>query len=404
MSQFDDSRTKVFVCNVTNGNPATYAAIPAQSGAFFYDPLTGAGPTFTETALSTNTTQVHRFVHCNTKGVLSFTKGFKYAEVFNAFDKTTSARVEQITYVGYNGTTGSMDATNSTYYGMKIILDHTFGLLNNSPMIVTVPYKSDASATQQEVALGLANAATNWLKRQAYKPFKVERINSGAQANGLAAATVSVVNGGTQIVTSDDETALIVAGTILRFGTSGAGTAPCYVVTGTDGGAGAARIYYLDQPYQGSTAAAYAAATFESVTEGNWGLKITGVSTADADFVPLRDEPFVVSFHVQIPYFTTATVTYDTGAYIGTGTYQEVAYMDAKSQFENKTRELTAYPQTVLNLDAISGYTYDLLSFEVKDEAFIDAVTGIRPISKDRYILAVRSTLSDDSFDTVLGL
>ena len=398
MSQFEDSRTKLFVCNVTNGNAATYAALPAQSGSFFYEPQTA-----TETALSTNTTYVHRFVYKNTKSVLSFTAPFKYADVSNAAKQATSPRVEQITYVGYNGTSGSMDAANSTYYGLKIILDHTFGTLNNSPLILTIPYKSDASATQSEVAAGLAIAATKTLARY-NKCIKVERINSGAVANALGTATASVVNGGSQITFSEDMTSLVVAGTILRIGGLGAGVQPCYLVTGTDGGTTTARIYYLDQPYQGTTAATQAANTIESVTEGNWGLKLTGISVTDANFNYLTDEPFVVSFHVQIPNFVTATVTYSTAAYIGTGTYQQIAYQEAYSQFQNKTRELSRYPQTSFNVDAISGDTYDQCVFEVKNNDFIDATTGIRPVSKMRYIIATLAAITYDSFDTVLGL
>ncbi len=397
---FEDSRTQVFVCNVTNANAASYAVLKAlagTAGAFYYEPQT-----FTETALATNATLWHRFAFRNTKGDLSMTLPFKSSQVHNGGYYAYLARQEQVTYLGYNGTSGSMDATNSTYYGLQVILNHTFGMVNNSPMIVTIPYKSDASATQSEVAAGLAIAGTAAFKRQAYKPIKIERINSGAQADALGTATASLVNGGKQVVFSEDMTLLVVAGTILRFGTSGAGTAPCYIVTGHDSGAAAARIYYLDQEYQGATAAAYAAATTESVTEGNWGLKFTGISVTDANFNPVTDEPFVVSFELGIRDFDTATATYTTEARIGSGTYQLVSALEARSQFENKTREISAYPPTVRNLDAVAGNTYDIFAFEVWNDEFADATTGVRPVSKVRYVICELVGLTED-FNTVLG-
>jgi len=391
---FEDSRTKVFVCNVTNANAASFAVLPAQSAAFYAEPQT-----FTEAAITTTLT---RIAYRNTKSVLSFSVPFVAAEIKNGGYSAYSARVEQVTYLGYNGTSGSMDAVNSTYYGLQIVLNHTFGMLNNSPLVVTIPYKSDASATQSEVAAGLAIAGTAVFKRQAYKPIKIERINSGAVANALGTATASVVNGGKQVVFSEDMTALVVAGTILRLGGIGAGTSPTYIVASADAGAGAARIYTLDQEYQGATAAALAANLVESVTEGNWGLKFTGISVTDANFNPITDDPFVVSFELGTRDFETAVATYTTKSYIGTGTYQLVSYQESCSQFENKTREISAYPPTSRNIDAVAGNTYNIFAFEVWKDGFVDATTGVRPVSKVRYELAVLVGLIE-AFHTVLG-
>lgn len=391
---FEDSNTKVFVCNVTNGNAASFAALPSQSAVFFTEPQT-----FTEGAITTTKTTL---AYKNTKGVLSFVRGLLAANIKNGGYAAYSARVEQVSYLGYNGTSGSLDAANSTYYGIRVTLNHTFGMFNNSPLMLTFPYKTDASATQSEVAAGLANAATAVLDRQAFKCMKVERINSGAQANAIAAATVSVVNGGKQIVTSDDETAVLLNGTIVRFGTSGAGTAPCYIIESQDAGAGAARIYTLDQKYQGATDATFAAATFETVTEGNWGLKFTGISVADAAFAPGVDEPFVSSFTIQSDDFTTATVTYTTKPFIGTGTYQLVADAEARSQFDKGLRTTSRYPLSTSNLDAISGDTYNIFGFEVLNDDYISPTTGVRPVSKQRVLLCVLVGLTE-AFHTVLG-
>jgi hypothetical protein len=394
---FEDSRTQLFVCNVTNADAASYAVLKAlagSAGAFYLEPQT-----FTETALATNATLVHRFAFRNTRGQLSTTLPFKSAQVKNGGYYAYLARQEQVSYLGYNGTSGSMDATNSKYYGLQVILNHTFGMLNNSPLVVTIPYKSDASATQSEVAAGLAIAGTSVFKRQAYKPLKIERINSGAQLNAMASATAAVTNGSKQVTLSEDESLTCFAGSIIRFGTSGAGTAPCYVVESI---AANGLDVVLDQEYQGDTNATFAHGTIETVTEGNWGLKFTGISVTDANFNPVTDEPFVVSFEFGTRDFDTATATYTTEARLGSGTYQLVSAQEARSQFENKTREISAYPPTVRNLDAVAGTTYNIFAFEVWYDDFADPTTGVRPISKVRYELAVEANLTE-AFHTVLG-
>jgi hypothetical protein len=394
---FEDSRTKVFVCNVTNAaGAADIELLPSQSGSFYVDPETQK-----EDAIATVPT---RFVYRNTAGVLSFTPYFTTANIRNAGCKAYAARTEQITYLGYNGTSGSLDAANSTYYGLKIILNHTFGMLNNSPIILTVPYKTDATATQYELANGLATIARAVLARH-NACIKVEVINDGAVSNALGTATVSVVNGGKQIVFSEDMTALVVADTLVRLGGIGAGVQPVYKVVSHDSGAAAARVYTLDRPYEGATAAALAANLAESVIEGNYGLKFTGVSVTDANFNPVTDEPFVVSFELEAGDFTTATVTYSTNPSLGVGTYQQAAAFEAYAQFQNKTREISAYPPTTRNIDATAGTDYDVLSWEIWDPLVISATTGIVEYSKTKYVIFNHhANQAAEAFHTVLGV
>jgi hypothetical protein len=54
--------------------------------------------------------------------------------------------------------------------------------------------------------------------------------------------------------------------------------------------------------------------------------------------------------------------------------------------------------------EAVSGEWYHLLSFEIWDEKFVDATTGINPKSPTRIILAVDKDLAGEGFTTVLGV
>jgi hypothetical protein len=394
---FEDSKTQLFVCTATNGN-AAWTALPNGSGGFYHYPQ-GA---LNEDAIAAGETVY--FVHKNTSGVYSFSPPFGLTNLKNALTVENEALVNQITYVGYNGVSGSLDAANSTYYSLRLVLDHTFGMLNNSPLMLTVPYKSDSSATQSEIASGLAVAATATLKRQAFKPLKVERINSGAQL--VAHDNLSFVNGSKTFTSADNDTLTLLVGSILRVQepeSLGAATvtSPCYVIASHDSGAGNARIYTLDQEFQGVTNADNDQC--ETVTEGNWGLKLTGISVADAAFNPVTDEPFVSSFTVDLgENFETATVTYSTAPVIGTGTYQQVSALEAYCQFQNKTREVSTYPPTTRLFQAVSGETYHIHSFEIWNNAYVGATTGINPISPMRIVIAEDKDLTEN-FDTNLG-
>lgn len=397
---FEDSKTELYVCSVTNGGAASPAALPNNSGGFFKC----TDHTLEEGALEAGVE--YEFIHRNSRGVLNKSPRFTVEDLYGPrVYMATTARVEQVTYFGYNGTSGSLDAANNTYYSLRLVLNHTFGMLNNSPLMLTIPYQSDSSATQSEVAAGLAIEATKVLGRQPYKFAKVERVNAGAQLVDLD--NLSLQNGSKYFKSADDDTASILVGSILRVeepeNNGDAVTDPCYIVVAHDSGAGAARIYELDQPFQGVTNADHDHAS--TVTEGNWGLKFTGISVTDAQFNPVTDTPFVVSFDI-VPNenFETAVVTESVQPFIGRGTYQLVASQEAYTQFQNKTREVSRYPQTQYLQSAVAGTTYAMFSFVVQNQGYTNVGSGQRPISLYRINIACETSIvAAEAFDTVLS-
>ena len=264
-------------------------------------------------------TQIFESPLIGKENIVSYTLGVQAAEV------------QQIDYVGYNGTSGSLGAIVSNIHTIRLYIQESTIQGFMQQKIKEGFYKSASTTTQRAIGLGLCKSLIANYSREPEQDIRFERINAGAQADGLATSTVSVVKGSDKIVCSEDMTALIVAGTVLRFGTSGAGVAPCYVVTGHDGGTTTARIYTLDMPYQGATDATYAAATFESVTEGNWGIKMTGV---DRGFVPGLRNPEPVRWTADIDFGdgSATVVTKSTAAVDGVGTAQKIAKLELELQ------------------------------------------------------------------------
>jgi hypothetical protein len=228
-------------------------------------------------------------------------------------------------------------------------------------------YETDSTATQREIAAGLT---TSLIKNFSKEPDKVtygtdrfvfERINSGAQANAIAAATVSVVKGSTAIKTSDDETLVLTVGTIVRFGTSGAGTAPCYVIAGHDGGLAAARVYFLDVPYQGASNAAYPAASFETVTEGDWGIKISSTTFTYEEPKFRYHQPI---WKLWLQDCGTTPITNTTKAYPGIGDYRQIHAMEQLFLGNEGNYYRAQIPQPTFRTEVSSAKTYAVITIE----------------------------------------
>ena len=271
---------------------------------------------------------------------------------------------EQIDYIGYNGTAGSIaDLIANNIYTVRLyIRENTIsGFMQQK--IKEGFWKSGTSApTQQAVAKNLVESLIKNYSREPVQDIKFERINSGALLNALGTATVSVVKGSKAIVATEDLTALISVGSLLRFGTSGAGTAPVYVVAAVDAGVGAARVYTLDVPYQGDTNAVFAAAEFESVTEGNWGIKLSGVASAyDGKFYGAP-----ASWKTTVDFSDTQTtlLTEAQAASPGTGNYDVLARLEKELQADEYVFRSFVEGAPVDRTDVLPATTYDVVVVE----------------------------------------
>jgi len=275
----------------------------------------------------------------------------------------------QTDYVGYNGTSGSIDAISNNSYTLRLYMLPLDLAGFAQQKIKRGVYKTDTTATQSEIAAGVCNDLIKNLSKEPEKikfgtdNIKVERINSGALANALGTATTSLVKGSKYIVFSEDMTALVTAGTILRFGTSGAGTAPCYVVVNTDGGAAAARVYELDIPWQGATTT-QSAATTESVTEGNWGIKLTGVKFS---FDAPKFGFLLPRWKTTLQDFGTTLVTESAISAEGIGNYEQVAYMEQQFQGSEGNWYRAQVPYPTYRAEASSSNHYGLITITFKD-------------------------------------
>jgi len=164
--------------------------------------------------------------------IITFGSGTPYNVDYSAPAKESKA-------IGYNGTSGSIDASNSTDYVAHFTWrdnSKTFGC-NNQP-VKFAAYRSDASATQLEIATGLAESFNKNFSYEDPKLMKAEILSAGASvALGTSVNTVTMTNGSKYFTASDIDdstgggTALAV-GDYLRIPT---GTSRKVTLTGTSG-------------------------------------------------------------------------------------------------------------------------------------------------------------------------
>jgi len=411
---FEDSVTYLYVMDVASGltdDTEGPASLPAGAGAFF-----NFGTNVTEQTAITASANRFYFGYRSDDGILQRSPTFQGNQITNATKIDTVALTEQISYLGYNGTAGSMDDSDSTYFG----LNHTFGLLNNSPLIKTIPFKTASSSSQTDLTFGLVQAGYKAFKNLPNADVKFEAVcNVAASATNDFTNIVTIVNGAKTFAVATNLTYNTAAGTLavgdyIRFADDSLnGTLhvsdPVYKVTAIN-----ALVVTVDRPIDipsgawtdaGDGSQVIPAATAEAA---DWGIRMTGNTpdTVAEGFNPRTDTPFVVNFEVLSDDFETAEVTYATASAIGTGTYQLISSMEAYTQFQNKDRHVSAYPPHSVRIDAEATKGYDMYSFEIMDEVYASATTGINPRSKGRIVIAVEETLATDLgyFDDVLGV
>lgn len=237
---------------------------------------------------------------------------------------------QQITTIGYNGTTGSLPVANDTSFFIKVRKNDNDAANRSQGQSIYAQYKTDASGTQQELAAGLVNnAILNTALEPANGYVKFEVISDG---------TAAVVSDGTQtqdavVVNGSYTISLVDTGTSTAGNTGGIASAipvgstlniagATYVVTALN-----ANVVTLNIPYQGTTGTVTGGTTvatqFSKLTAvTNYGIRITGVA-ADFDVNAFRNY-FVNRFTATFSDDSTL-VTPIQGAIQGNGVWQQVA-------------------------------------------------------------------------------
>jgi len=235
----------------------------------------------------------------------------------------SAAATTKNSYLGYNGSSGDMDATSGEDYSIKIIDNTPERLFQTKDMYRFGSYTATAS-TQENVATGLFESL---ISDNSYgEPFVViEMVNNGTGTAANAANTVKVSEGSTTVVVNASSSILNPSvGTYLRFGGT-ATTYPVYKVASVTGSS-TAKVITLEQPYQGTTANLAGTAVATVASPAKYGIKMRTVSRSY--FKPGILSNLIFDFELGIKGFTTATITDSQSAFSGNGTYKQMAELE----------------------------------------------------------------------------
>jgi hypothetical protein len=263
------------------------------------------------------------------------------------------AAVQQVSAIGFNGTTGSLPAANDTSFFIKIRKNDNDTANQSQPMSLFAQYKTDATGTQEELALGLAkNGNKNFADEPANGYVKFEVINDEAGAVPTGTTTLFTPVVGSKVVTIDGTLTNVAVGDSIRLEGAGVSNA-IYVVTAYT----ASTSIVLDRPFTG-VAAAYAIANVRRITAAasaaaEYGIIITGIA-APFDVDAFRNyyvNRFTASFSEE-----NTPITHLVGAVSGNGVWQQVALDEYMTYgFEGQNEMLAVPPRGRDQLVKIPG-------------------------------------------------
>lgn len=312
------------------------------------------------------------------------------ANVKKVIRKVGTAATEKLEYYGYNGSTGSIEALDENFYRIRIEMKEGYTANDHGTTYFKhAIYESDASATQYEIASGLANSGYSNFSKEVKNSsglapitFKAICSNAGV-ANAITAGAewthltfvagskyvTGTISGATSgCLGTDEQIDTIVAGDFLRAGT--AVTADTYkIVSITNGTATTPLIIEIDKPYRGATTNIAAAST-EYITAAlgaaaDWGVCLTG---QELPFTVGKLGYKKVDWVSGLEGSTSTTYTSSVAANPGINTYSQMAELEWFCQGNEGNFTRKGYPMIDNPRSEVENFTYETIDIMYTDE------------------------------------
>jgi hypothetical protein len=289
------------------------------------------------------------------------------SQVITASSVAGKLAVEQVDYIGFNGTSGAIQVLPINFYLIK--LEHVpnqFAYGKRPANYKYGTYQSPAGLTQNaagqlNVANGLVNSLVTNFRPNRTTDWRVksELVNSGAGAAITGAPTSFTFTRYSKTVTyvGTDPTN-VVAGDYLRVNGTTPGD-PVYKVASITP---ATNTIILDTVYQGDTATILNAAMEVVTVAGlgaDWGIKITGIKQKyDVNRWRQYDKVRFNTFLEGFPNTATPTAVTTTAAFDGIAVYEQVANDEYISWGDEGQVFVDQVPPLFREQDAVVGTQY----------------------------------------------
>jgi len=227
------------------------------------------------------------------------------------------APVQQVTYVGYNGTAGTLPVANNTDFWIKVRKRDNDAANRSQPMsLFAGPVKTDSTGTQEELAFLLAkNGIRNFSQEPANGYLRFEVVANAASVTDATATTLTIAKG-SRVGTLNAAATTFAVGDNIRIGTTL--TSPVYKITALS-----TTTITFNVAFQGDsvTTTAIRYFTAANAATATYGVRLTGVP-APFNVNTMRDY-YANRFTTT---FSDSTVLISvTGAQNGNGAWQQVA-------------------------------------------------------------------------------
>jgi len=342
--------------------------------------FTPAGTRLTEASAATATE--FKIVKKTTGGIILDSGIIKKGSIVSAVATAYIASADQVTALGFDGTSGSIDVTNDNDYHVRINMREGRTSNHGGLYLKHGFYKSDLTATQAKIASNLGTSLINEFSKEADQKVKVSIIcDDAGAALGVGPATLSYASGSRYLVASLT-THTLVAGDFVRIGT--AVTDSVYEVESVNG--------VNIKVKQRITNVAGAAVAGEVIVAANaatadFGIKLEGVALPHrvgklhADLQP-------VIFDATVEGFGSTQNQVTTAATAGNGTEKQVKELEFFCQ-GNEGDIMRMGEPNIFDLRTEASGTYDFLDVSTVETSTNSIVNG--PIRK-RFTLAIPST------------
>lgn len=404
MSTFANNNVQQIIVGGTADKTASGSLADANAGEIVVVNAHG-GAILTE-ATAADATHFQVGVRTSDRDVDIISDVIEKSKVKSANAKLYAAATEQITYIGYDGTTGSIPENDNELYYVRLYMEDLFARgSGDGKRVKQGVYRAGTSTTQELIAREVTKSLIRNFSREAERQVKFERVCNDAASNtelgGLTAATgnLTVTYGSKYVSAATDATGGgdISVGDWIRIGTSAteALTDPIYEVVAIDA---ANDILTLDVPYQGDSGVidddfAHLVANADAAS-ADWGLKLSGLA---ADFSKGKIKYKKVRWETQVDttegFGDGVNINNAQAATAGTGTVEiigELEWFNVGNQGEFfRMGEPNIFDPTLLTDTSVAGGGYDMI-----DITFVnDEVVGFQPnVSPKHLVLAIPAT------------
>lgn len=309
----------------------------------------------------------------------------KKTNVTKVASKIYTAPTEQISYFGYNGTAGNIEAINSNEYTLRVTFQEDTKTFGDKMNTIIANYISDSSTSVTEVAFKLAISLNKSASIYADVPLKAEVITNGTIATVGAGVSAAVVNNSKTVTYSGGVlNAAIQADSFVTL--AGA----TYQVASRAG-----LVVTLTMPYEGASATiaagtTYADAGYLTSTPTLAGIKISGLVRRFRAGVWVY---YKVRFVVTAKNAGTTNITNAQAAYKGIGSGKEVQEIEWETVGNEGAFLRTPAPGSpvpYLRLNSSENSVYSIINLQFFDQNGTGVVAAPVPSYKQLIIAANR--------------